>query len=244
VADKAVFITGGTGSVGQALVGAFAGVGAYRVSFQYSTDTATANRLHETFGATAVRVDFAREFTLPDDEFDIVVNNAAINESDALTHDVSPAAWDLTVRLNLTIPFLIIRHYLPHMQRKKWGRIINISSIYGLRATDGRSPYVAAKHGLSGLTKTVAKEYARHGITSNEICPGPIDSKMMQEIARRSTDGTTAAIAQYFEEVVESIPANRLAHPIEVAQIALFLASAAADYVNGVSIPLDGALIA
>ena len=84
---------------------------------------------------------------------------------------------------------------------------MNISSIYGLRAVEGNCPYTVSKHGLAGLTKTIAREYAAYGITCNEICPGPIDSNMMRTIAKRSSSGS---VEDYFKEVCEEIPARRL----------------------------------
>ena len=91
--------------------------------------------------------------------------------------------WDRTIALNLTAPFLLIRQCLPHMVRENWGRIVNISSIYGLRAVETNLPYTVSKHGLSGLTKTVAREYGAHGITCNEICPGPMKSRLLLSLA-------------------------------------------------------------
>lgn len=238
-----VFITGGTGSVGQALVEAFATVG-HRVTFQFRQNESIAKRLGEVFGARPMRLDFASDFELSNVDFDVVINNAGINISDTRVHEVTVHDWDLTLRVNLTAPFFVARQCLPWMIDRRWGRIINISSIYGLRAVEGNFPYTVSKHGLSGLTRTIAKEYAAFGITSNEICPGPIESDMMRDIASKSVAGTGRSLDAYFAEVCDEVPAKRMAIPEEVAALAVFLASPQAGYINGASLPIDGAMIA
>lgn len=240
---RSVLITGGTGSVGRALVKAFCAQG-HDVTFQYCGNESGASRLKRLFNTDAIRVDFATDFSLPRIDFDIVVNNAGINVCDVRTQEVSLEDWDRTIRINTTAPFLVIRQCLPFMMRKKWGRIINISSIYGLGGVEGRAAYVASKHGLSGLTKTVAREYAKHGITSNEICPGPIDSDMMRKIAARSAETEGGTARSYLREVCAEIPAARMLRPVELTALAVFLASPDAAYLNGVSIPLDGGMTA
>ncbi len=241
--SRNVLITGGTGSVGRALVEAFA-TNNNRVSFQYRQDKSTAKRLERKFGAESIQLDFAEDFTLPKIDFDVVVNNAGINISDVPAHEVSLENWNCTLRVNLTAPFRIVRQCLPSMIKKRWGRIINISSIYGLRAVERNFPYTVSKHGLSGLTKTIAKEYAAYGITCNEICPGPIDSDMMREIAKRAVAQSGGTLKSYLKEVCEEIPAKRMVEPLEVVVLALFLASPEAGYLTGASIPLDGGMIA
>jgi NAD(P)-dependent dehydrogenase (short-subunit alcohol dehydrogenase family) len=130
------------------------------------------------------------------------------------------------------------------MIQKRWGRVINISSIYGLRAVEGNFPYTVSKHGLSGFTKTIAKEYAVYGISCNEICPGPINSNMMREIGKRVASQSGGTVEGYLREVCEEIPAKRMVEPHEVSALALFLASPEAAYLTGASIPLDGGIIA
>jgi NAD(P)-dependent dehydrogenase (short-subunit alcohol dehydrogenase family) len=203
---RRVLITGGTGSAGQALVAAFATNG-YSVTFQYLRDDTTAKRLERHYGAQPLRLDLEKDIVLRSIDFDVVINNAGINISDAATHQVSLDDWDRTLRVNLTAPWQVVRQCIPFMVKRKWGRIVNISSIYGLRAVEGNCPYTVSKHGLAGLTKTIAREYAAYGITCNEICPGPIDSNMMRTIAKRSSSGS---VEDYFKEVCEEIPARRL----------------------------------
>jgi len=97
------------------------------------------------------------------------------------------------------------------------------------------SPIQSQKHGLAGLTKTIGKEYASYGITCNEICPGPIDSEMMHKIGLKAVANTGESLKKYLEKYVKRIPAKRMASPKEVAALAVFLASAEAAYINGVS---------
>lgn len=240
---KTVLITGGTGSVGEALVRAFAG-NDYHVVFQFNHNQERAQALAALPRVTPAQVDFAGPFELPKEDFDIVINNAGVNITDASTHEVEFPHWEETLRINVTIPFLICKAYLPGMVARNWGRIINISSVYGLRGVEGNLPYTVSKHALSGLTKTLAKEYASRGITCNEICPGPIESEMMQRIAMRIAETEGGNSATYLREVREGIPAGRMATPSDVAELALFLSTDAASYLNGVSVPLDGGLLA
>jgi len=238
-----VLITGGTGSVGKALVEAFATKN-HRVTFQYRREKSVARRLEKRFGAESIQLDFEEDFLLPKVDFDVVINNAGINISDVVAHEVNIRDWDRTIRVNLTAPFLIVRQCLPSMIEKRWGRIINISSIYGLRAVEGNFPYTVSKHGLAGFTKTLAREYAVHGITCNEICPGPVDSDMMREIGKRTVAEGGGTVEDYLKEVCDEIPAKRMVKPSELAALALFLASPEAGYLTGASIPMDGGMIA
>jgi 3-hydroxybutyrate dehydrogenase len=240
---RKVLITGGTGSVGRALVSAFVTQGDH-VTIQYYKDSSTARKLVKQYHVRSLRIDFEKVFAFPDGKFDIVINNAGINISGVPTHEVSLEAWHLTIQINLTSPFLVIRQCLPWMIKNRWGRIINISSIYGLRAVEGNFPYTVSKHGMSGLTKTVAKEYAMYGITCNEICPGPIVSNMMRRIGAKAAAESGGTIESYLKEVCDEIPAKRMADPKEVAALAVFLVSPEAGYINGASIPIDGGLIA
>ena len=121
-----------------------------------------------------------------------------------------------------------------------WGRIITISSIYGYRAVEGNLPYTVSKHGLRGLTATVAREYGEKGITANEVCPGPVDSNMLRRIAeeRAGSEGPE----HYLQEVRDELPIKRLISPDDVAWATEFLAAEESSGVNGVSLPVDGGM--
>lgn len=237
-ATRTVLITGGTGSVGEDLVAGFARLG-YRVTFLYNASASKASAISLKTGASGVRMDLAESMELKDKEIDILINNAAINESAQLTADLPRQEWNRAIAINLTAPFGLIQQCLPHMIRRVWGRIINISSIYALRAVETNLPYTVSKHGLSGLTKTVAREYGSHGITCNEICPGPIRSRLLDRVCRERASAIGVSIEEYMREVKEEMPTGDLVLPSAVTQMALLLASDTARSVNGASLVID-----
>lgn len=243
---RKVFITGGTGTIGRELVAAFSS-GNYEVLFQYHEQSAQATQLSAVTGASAVSCDLASQFEISQlkiDDVDVLINNAGVNICRAMSAEVSASDWDRTLAVNLTAPFFLVRQVLPGMMDRKWGRIINISSIYGLRASEENLPYTVSKHGLGGLTKTVAREYGEFGITSNEICPGPVDSELLNRIAKHYEGEDEERLREYYQSLADSIPSKRLALPADIASTILFMASEGASYINGVSLPVDGGLIA
>jgi 3-hydroxybutyrate dehydrogenase len=129
------------------------------------------------------------------------------------------------------------------MLRRGWGRIINVGSVYSLRAATHRAPYVASKHALTGLTRALALEYATAGVTCNEICPSAVDSEMINRIAhtRAGLRGTT--VDSVLDEYRTMNPFGRMATAGEVASMVLYLAGPEAGFVNGASIPVDGGQI-
>lgn len=215
----------------------------YKVVFQYHTNDDKANDLSQRTEAMKWQADFSNDFELPDRDFDIVINNAGILLTKTYTADVTDEEWEKTLQVNLTAPFKIIKKYLPSMVSSSWGRIINIGSIYSLRGTENNSSYNVSKHGLSGLTKTVAKEYASEGITCNEICPAAIESDTMDRIARQKEEEQDISATEFLNQVREANPSGRMVFPEDVASVALFLASPKAEFINGESIVVDGAQI-
>jgi len=193
-------------------------------------------------GARGVRLDITKALAGPLPDADILVNNAGINISRELAVAVSDDEWMSTLAVNLFGAFNVIRALLPKMVQKQWGRIINISSIYGFRVTSRNLPYNVSKHGLRGLTATIGKEYASDGITANEICPGPIYSALMTRISEERAAVSGGSPADYIAQLEAAIPAGRMARPADIAAVAAFLASEEAGYVTGVSIPVDGGL--
>lgn len=171
---------------------------------------------------------------------DILVNNAGIQTVEPV--ETFPLdRWDLIVAINMNSAFHTVRAALPGMKRKRWGRIINVSSAHGLVASPFKSAYVTAKHGITGFTKTVALETAEHGVTVNAICPGyvltPLVEKQIPE---------TAAARGITEEAVKRDVllaaqwTKKFVTVEQLAGVALFLCSAAADNITGVSLPVDG----
>jgi 3-hydroxybutyrate dehydrogenase len=171
---------------------------------------------------------------------DILVNNAGL-QFIAPVHEFPEEKWNLLIGVMLTGTFLCTKYALPSMMAKRWGRIINISSIHGLIASPFKSAYIAAKHGIIGLTKTVALEVAEYGITANAICPSYVRTPLVEgQIAEQSkVHGIPQA------EVVEKImlaqaAVKRLLEPEEIAGLVLYLCSAGAAGVTGAAYTIDG----
>lgn len=238
-----VLVTGGTGTLGEAMVIAFAQRG-HRVSFQFCSNEEAAARLEKAYGATAMRMDFASPLAVDRMDFDVLVNGAGINESEDLADSVDPSIWRRMLAVNLTAPFLLAQSVLPGMVERGWGRIVNIGSIYSLRGAASRAAYVASKHGLSGLTKTIAIEYAERGITCNEICPAAVESRMITRIAQDRARLHGRPVSDVLDDYRRTTPARRLGTPEEVAAVAIFLCTEEAGYINGSSITVDGGALA
>jgi 3-hydroxybutyrate dehydrogenase len=175
-------------------------------------------------------------------DVDILVNNAGIGSSanPRPVVDFDDSFWSLTLELNLTVPYLLTKGVLPGMLSKKSGRIINIASINGRIASLHGAAYTASKHGLLGLTRSVAIEVIKDGITVNAICPGPVhtamnDRRIEYDAKRRNSS---------FEETVNSLtPMGRRLEPEEIAPLAVYLASDAAACVTGQAINIDCGLL-
>ncbi|MBP1883558.1 3-hydroxybutyrate dehydrogenase [Sinorhizobium mexicanum] len=171
---------------------------------------------------------------------DILVNNAGVQYVEKV-EDFPVEQWDRIIAINLSSSFHTIRAALPGMKAKGWGRIINIASAHGLVASPFKSAYVAAKHGIMGLTKTVALEVAENGITANSICPGyvltPLVEKQIPDQAR--TRGITEA--QVVNDVMlKGQPTKKFITVEQVASLALYLASDDAAQITGTHVSMDG----
>ncbi len=172
---------------------------------------------------------------------DILVNNAGIQHVAPL--ETFPGErWDAVLAVNLSAAFHGTQQVLPLMRRKNWGRIINIASAHGLVASPQKSAYVAAKHGLVGLTKVTALETAQSGITCNAICPGWVLTPLVQQQidAMAGRDGLSPAEARQ-RLLSEKQPSGEFATPEEIGGLAVFLCSPAANQIRGASLSIDGA---
>jgi 3-hydroxybutyrate dehydrogenase len=173
-------------------------------------------------------------------EADIVVNNAGLQYVAAL-EEFPPERFSMILRVMLEAPFRIVRSALPGMYEKGWGRVINISSVHGLRASPYKAGYISAKHGLEGLSKVVALEGGPHGVTSNTICPAYVRTPLGE--GQIADQARTRGIPE--DEVIEKVmltsPAiKRLIEPEEVAEVAAFLCAPEASFINGASLTMDG----
>jgi 3-oxoacyl-[acyl-carrier protein] reductase len=156
----------------------------------------------------------------------VLVNNAGVRE-DGLAIRMSPEEWQRVVDVNLSGAFHCTRHALDDMLKARWGRIVNVSSVVAERGNPGQANYAAAKAGLLGFTRTIAREMARKGITCNAVTPGVIETDMTADVA---------------DDLKAAVPAGRVGRPEEVAAAVAFLAGEDAAYVNGATLPIDGGL--
>jgi 3-hydroxybutyrate dehydrogenase len=240
LAGRTALITGAAAGIGQACAIAFAGAGAH----VYVVDVAAeaAKEVAQQVRGTALVVDLSDPDavdTLPD-EVDIVVNNAGLQHV-APVHEFPPDRFALIQRVMVEAPFRIVRRTLPHMYGQGWGRVVNISSAHGLRASPFKVAYVTAKHALEGLSKVVALEGAPHGVTSNCVCPAYVRTRLVGD--QIATQALAHGISE--EEVVEQVMLDRTAikrliEPEEVAAAALWLCSPHTGYITGASLPMDG----
>ena len=247
---KIAFITGATSGFGTACARKFHGAGWNVVLTGRREDRLSA--LAEELGSRRVHTAcfdvrdreavFSAVEQLPDDfrEVDVLVNNAGVQFVSPI-EDFPAEKWDQIIAINLTSSFHTIHHAVPAMKKSGQGRIINVVSAHGLVASPFKSAYVAAKHGMMGLTKTVALEVAEHGITVNAICPGYV----LTPLVEKQIPDTAKARGITEEEVKRDVllaaqPTKEFVTTEEIASAALYLASDSARQVTGTHISMDG----
>lgn len=171
---------------------------------------------------------------------DIIVNNAGIQHV-APVEEFPPEKWDAIIAINMTSAFHLTRHAVPGMKQRNWGRIINLCSAHGLVASPFKSAYVTAKHGVIGLTKTVALEVAQNGVTVNAICPGyvltPLVEKQIPDTAK--SRGITEEEVKR-DVLLHAQPTKQFVTTEQIGALAVFLCSDAAASITGASLPVDG----
>ncbi|MDO5735831.1 MAG: 3-hydroxybutyrate dehydrogenase [Propionibacteriaceae bacterium] len=240
LSGRRAVITGGASGIGAACARAMSSAGAHVTILDLDGDGARA--IADEVKGHARQIDLGDTAALADMELDcdILVNNAGI-QSVAPIQDFDPARFSLILRIMLEAPFLLIRAVLPGMYERGFGRIINISSVHGLRASAYKSAYVAAKHGLEGLSKVSALEGGPHGVTSNCLNPAYVNTPLVQK--QIADQARIHGIAE--DDVVSSImltesAIKRLVEPHEVASLAVWLSSEDAGMVTGASYTMDG----
>lgn len=237
---RRAIVTGGASGIGAAIVRRLADLGATVVVAD--RDAEGAHALAAELGREAWVVDLADVEALDDLQLaaDILVNNAGIQHVSPI-EEFDPATFRRIHAIMLQAPFLLVRAVLPHMYSRGWGRIVNVSSVHGLRASEYKSAYVSAKHGLEGLSKVIAQEGAPHGVTSVCVNPGYVRTPLVEK--QIADQARTHGIGE--DEVVETImlqrsPVKRLVEPEEVASLVGWLVGPDAGMVTGTSYAIDG----
>jgi NAD(P)-dependent dehydrogenase (short-subunit alcohol dehydrogenase family) len=169
-------------------------------------------------------------------QLDFAYNNAGIEGASATTQDCSEENWDKTIGINLKGIWLCMKYEIPIMLQKGKGVIVNCASVAGLVGFQGLPAYVASKHGVIGLTKTAALEYAKLGIRVNVVCPGVIQTPMIDRLTGKKKES--------IEQFKELEPIGRFGEPEEIANAVIWLCSDEASFVTGIEIPVDGGFVA
>ncbi len=247
-------VTGSTSGIGLAIAEAFAAKGADVVVNSFSdtaADHAIAERLRKEHGVNSIylKADMAKgdecralvdKTMVHMGRLDILINNAGIQfVSPVETFPVE--RWDAIIAINLTAAFHTIAAAIPHMRSAGFGRIVNIASAHGLRASPNKSAYVAAKHGVVGLTKTVALELAGHGVTCNAVCPGFVLTPLVEtQIVDRMKETGLDRETTVRDVILQKQPSKQFASLGDIAAATLFLASPDAAQITGTTLSIDG----
>jgi 3-hydroxybutyrate dehydrogenase len=240
LAGRRAMITGGASGIGRACAARLAEAGAKVVVVD--RDAEAAERVAGEVGGTSLTVDLSDLDAVDalDLDVDVLVNNAGLQHV-APIHEFPVDRFSLILRLMLEAPFRLVRGALPGMYERGWGRIVNVSSVHGLRASAYKSAYVTAKHGLEGLSKVIALEGAEHGVTSNCVNPAYVRTPLVEGQIADQARAHRLTEDQVVEQVMLAPAAlKRLIEPEEVADAVAWLCSPAATSVTGSSLVMDG----
>jgi len=246
--DKIVLVTGGSSGIGKACALAFSRAGAIVTIVADINQEGLDQTVSEMEGeGLSIRLDVSKPDQVKNliDEvvkrygrIDCAINNAGVEGTLAPTTDCTEENWDKVININLKGIWLCMKYEIPQMLKQGGGAIVNMSSVLGLVGLPGYPAYVASKHGVVGLTKTAALEYAQTGIRINALCPGAVRTPLMSRMIKDNPGVIT-------EELFVSLePIGRVANPEEVADAAVWLCSDKSSYVTGIALPLDGGLTA
>jgi len=244
LSGKRALVTGSTSGIGLAIARALAAEGAEVVLNGFG-DPADIARLCDELGASHVAADLTTRQGVEvlmhgAGPVDVLVNNAGMQHV-APIENFPPEKWDAIIALNLSAAFHTARLSVPHMKARGWGRIVATASAHSLVASPFKSAYVAAKHGIVGLTKVLALELAEHGVTANCISPGYVWTPLVEN----QIPDTMAARGKTREEVISKVlldkqPTRKFVQPEEVAALAVFLCRDEAQNINGANYSIDG----
>jgi 3-hydroxybutyrate dehydrogenase len=242
---KVALVTGAGSGIGRAVVEVFAREGARVIVHDIHPE---ARMVAESIDGVFAQADLsdpalvrqlATEALAVAGHVDILVNNAGFQHI-APVDEFPEEIWSRMLQVMLTAPFQLTKYLLPGMKQQRWGRIINVASVHGQVASPFKSAYITAKHGLLGLTKTVALEVGTHGITANAICPAYVRTPLVEGQITAQARSRGIPEAQVVEQVMlEPAAIKRLIEPEEVAELALFLASDRAGAITGVAHNID-----
>jgi 3-hydroxybutyrate dehydrogenase len=251
---KTALVTGSTSGIGLAIARAFAAEGCNVMLNGFGDAGAIARLREEIAKQHGVKAEYnGADMTKPAEiaaliadtqskfgSLDILVNNAGIQHV-APIEDFPPEKWDAIIAINLSSSFHTIHHALPAMKKKGWGRIINVASTHGLVASGHKVAYVAAKHGIVGLTKTIGIECADTGVTCNAICPGWVLTPLVQaQVDARAKQQGIAPEQAAKNLIAEKQPQLQFTKPEQIAGLAVFLASETAANMQGAQLVSDG----
>jgi acetoacetyl-CoA reductase len=236
VMGRIAFVTGGTRGIGRAISEALKAAG-NRVVANYVGNEEAAQRFRDETGIRIHKFDVSdfascaaamKQVEAEMGRVEILVNNAGITR-DSVLHRMTPEQWGAVIATNLTSCFNMCRVVIEGMRERRFGRIVNISSINGQAGQYGQVNYAAAKSGIHGFTKALALEAAKHGITVNAIAPGYVDTDMVRAVP-----------ASVLEKIVARIPVGRLGHAEEIARGVLFLVSDDGAFITGSTLSING----
>jgi len=234
---RVALVTGGTRGIGASICKALKEAG-YQVAANYAGNESAAAKFKSDTGIPVYKWDVSsfegcaegvKAVASDLGHVEVLVNNAGITR-DATLHRMKPEQWTAVINTNLTSLFNMCRQVIEGMRERKFGRIINVSSINGQKGQIGQTNYSAAKAGEIGFTKALAQENARLGVTVNAIAPGYINTEMVQAVPQ-----------DVLEKIIAQIPVGRLGEPDDVARCVVFLAADSADFITGATLTVNGA---
>ena len=241
--DKTVAITGASRGIGLSIAEHFADAGANIALRSTNNERAkeTAEAISKTFGVKTYGKgidirnfddvsEFIKDITTEFGQIDVLVNNAGITKDNLLLR-LDENDWSDVIETNLNSIFNTTKSAIKFMLKKKYGRIINVSSVVGLMGNPGQSNYAASKAGMIAFTKSIAKEYGKKNITINAVAPGFIQTDMIETLPK-----------DYLDNIIDNIPMSRLGSPDDVSRACKFLASSDASYITGQVLSIDGGL--